>query len=108
MTESENGSLAGYVLTVHDTREFHRQLNGHSRSLAQEKDRSNRLENARLAAEEAAAAAEEEHDTVFAEQPLRRPGSREEISGLLLFLLSDQSGYITGHEHVIDGGRTVW
>ena len=51
---------------------------------------------------------EEEHDTVFAEQPLRRPGLREEISGLLLFLLSDQSGYITGHEHVIDGGRTVW
>ena len=51
---------------------------------------------------------EEEHETVFAEQPLRRPGSKEEISGLLLFLLSDQSTYVTGHEHVIDGGRTVW
>lgn len=52
ITNSTDGVLEGYVLTVHDTREFHRQLNGHSRSLAQEKDRSHRLENARLAAEE--------------------------------------------------------
>ena len=51
---------------------------------------------------------ESEYETLFAEQPLRRPGEREEVSGLLIFLLSDQSSYVTGHEHVIDGGRTVW
>lgn len=51
---------------------------------------------------------ESEHETMFAEQPLRRPGRRQEVSGLLLFLLSDQSSYVTGHEHVVDGGRTVW
>jgi 3alpha(or 20beta)-hydroxysteroid dehydrogenase len=51
---------------------------------------------------------ESEHKTLFAEQPLQRPGRREEVSGLLLFLLSDQSSYVTGHEHVVDGGRTVW
>lgn len=51
---------------------------------------------------------EDEHETLFETQPLRRPARREEISGLLIFLLSDQSSYVTGHEHVIDGGRTVW
>jgi len=51
---------------------------------------------------------ESEHAEVFVEQPLQRPGQREEVSGLLLFLLSDQSSYVTGHEHVVDGGRTVW
>ncbi|MBK7950779.1 MAG: glucose 1-dehydrogenase [Deltaproteobacteria bacterium] len=51
---------------------------------------------------------ESEFDTMFQAQPLRRPGRRDEISGLVMFLLSDQSTFITGHEHVIDGGRTVW
>lgn len=51
---------------------------------------------------------ESEFETLFQAQPLRRPGRRDEISGLVMFLLSDQSSFITGHEHVIDGGRTVW
>ena len=51
---------------------------------------------------------EADYETLFAEQPLRRPGRRDEVSGLVIFLLSDQSSYVTGHEHVIDGGRTVW
>ncbi len=51
---------------------------------------------------------EEERAEMFATQPLPRPARRQEISGLLIFLLSDQSSYVTGHEHVIDGGRTVW
>lgn len=51
---------------------------------------------------------ESEFETMFQAQPLRRPGRRDEISGLVMFLLSDQSSFITGHEHVIDGGRTVW
>lgn len=46
-------------------------------------------------------------EELFKMQPLSRPGQREEVSGVVLFLLSDQSSYVTGHEHVVDGGRTA-
>jgi 3alpha(or 20beta)-hydroxysteroid dehydrogenase len=48
-----------------------------------------------------------EYETIFATQPLGRPGQRGEVSGLVLFLLSDHSSYVTGQEHVVDGGRTA-
>ncbi len=51
---------------------------------------------------------ESEYEELFATQPLQRPGERAEVSGLVIFLLSDASSYVTGHEHVVDGGRTVW
>ena len=36
--------------------------------------------------------------------PLRAIGTADDISGALLFLDSDDAGYITGHELVVDGG----
>ena len=51
---------------------------------------------------------EEQYEQTFKLQPLQRPAQREEISGLVIFLLSDASSYVSGHEHVVDGGRTVW
>ena len=41
----------------------------------------------------------------LASQPIARMGTPEEAASLVLFLASDESAYITGAEHVIDGGR---
>lgn len=40
--------------------------------------------------------------------PMRRIAEPEEVSNLVLFLASDESRFITGMEHVIDGGATIF
>jgi NAD(P)-dependent dehydrogenase (short-subunit alcohol dehydrogenase family) len=39
--------------------------------------------------------------------PLRRMGSPNDIVSAVYFLLSDESGYITGHNLVVDGGWSI-
>ena len=39
--------------------------------------------------------------------PIKRIGTPEDIANTILFLLSDQSGYITGTEIIVDGGVTA-
>jgi NAD(P)-dependent dehydrogenase (short-subunit alcohol dehydrogenase family) len=39
--------------------------------------------------------------------PLRRYASPEEVAALMLFLASDESRFVTGTVHMIDGGRTA-
>jgi 3-oxoacyl-[acyl-carrier protein] reductase len=39
--------------------------------------------------------------------PLRRVGNSEDIAQALLFLVSDQSSYMTGQELIIDGGSSL-
>lgn len=39
--------------------------------------------------------------------PLKRVAEPGEVSNLVLFLASDEAGFITGTEHIIDGGLTA-
>lgn len=54
-----------------------------------------------------AAATDEEGGDALSMIPLARLADPKEVSQLCIFLASDESSFITGHEHVIDGGMTA-
>ncbi|HLI34034.1 MAG TPA: 3-oxoacyl-ACP reductase FabG [Terriglobia bacterium] len=46
-------------------------------------------------------------ESLLAHIPLGKPGEPEDIANAVLFLVSDEARYITGHVLVVDGGWTV-
>jgi 3alpha(or 20beta)-hydroxysteroid dehydrogenase len=54
-----------------------------------------------------AAATDENGGEAVKQIPLKRMADPAEVSNLVIFLASDESSFITGTEHVIDGGMTA-
>lgn len=82
-----------------------------TRTLSHEVARFNILVNAVapgfIATEMTSAMPEAAQASIPKQVPLRRMGSIQEIAAPVLFLLSDQASYITGHCLVVDGGLSA-
>ncbi len=55
---------------------------------------------------------ENKHDPVFVQRyadrtPLRRMARREDMVGLVVYLMSDEAAYTTGQQYFVDGGWTA-
>ena len=46
-------------------------------------------------------------DAFIARQPIGRLGTVQEVAALAVFLASDESSYITGQPHLVDGGMAA-
>jgi NAD(P)-dependent dehydrogenase (short-subunit alcohol dehydrogenase family) len=52
---------------------------------------------------------EEQFEQNFARfSPMERLSYNHEVAPALIYLLSDASSYVTGHNMLVEGGWTVW
>jgi gluconate 5-dehydrogenase len=50
----------------------------------------------------------EQNPDIVERIPLRRFGGTDDLKGVILFLASPASDYVTGHTLVVDGGQSAW
>ena len=50
----------------------------------------------------------EKYDKLVSEIPMRRLGQPEDLIGAVVYLASRASDFVTGHNLVVDGGRTIY
>jgi 3alpha(or 20beta)-hydroxysteroid dehydrogenase len=48
---------------------------------------------------------DQQRGTMYERQPISRVGTVDDVAPIVLFLASDDAGYVTGGEYVVDGGR---
>jgi 2-keto-3-deoxy-L-fuconate dehydrogenase len=58
-------------------------------------------------AKSAGQSVEAARDAFIARQPIGRLGTVQEVAALAVFLASDESSYITGQTHLVDGGMAL-
>lgn len=58
-------------------------------------------------AEETGRSLKEVRGNFIARQPMARLGTAQEVAALAVFLASDESSYITGQPHLVDGGMAL-
>lgn len=49
----------------------------------------------------------EAYDALVGRHPAGRLGTSEEVVQVVLFLLSDKAGFVTGSQYAVDGGYTA-
>jgi NAD(P)-dependent dehydrogenase (short-subunit alcohol dehydrogenase family) len=49
----------------------------------------------------------EGRDRVIAQEPVGRMGTADEVAAAVMYLCSDEAGFVVGHAMVVDGGQTV-
>jgi len=47
-------------------------------------------------------------ETQIETTPMKRIAQPEELAGAVIFLASESSSFVTGHDLLVDGGHTVW